>query len=331
VTDDHSTSGRWMAVLGSLVGAGLCCLPTTVTERVRAAVRDAVHPGQVAMNAVADRARSWLQRSSEASGDSGEQQRKELEQNCESLRAELTLWKSRAALAAGERNELAQRQALPAAHKPTRPLVAPDLIAARVLGIEGTARELPRPVLDVGADRRIESQDLVLKASAVHLDAGQDLHLETDHPVVAGQAVVGRIETVGHWTSTVQLVTDEGFRGSAQLLRETDAAAVEGATGVLHGLGDGRCRLELVPGTEPVREGDLVVTPLRQSWSPDPYLYGTVTKASLEPGALHWVIEVSPACDCNKVETVGIFRTVLNPHRVAGQAKRSNDAKTSTP
>jgi len=179
---------------------------------------------------------------------------------------------------------------------PSASLTKLTVVPARVLGGDRDRLvEWSTSLLNCGADDGLAVGDFVLGDEGLLIDQGQSSGIEADLLVRAGRLAVGRIHAVGRWTSTVQPVTDPGFRGAAQLVRSLPEGTVFGAEGVLTGDGEGGCRLQFVPATAPVAVGDLVYSPVRRSPGGVPLHYGTVVEADLAPGATHWVIEVAPA------------------------------------
>jgi len=329
VTEEPASPGRFLAVLCSLAGAAACCLPGPVVERLRSGLRDAAAPGHLGLAV----ARETVDRHWQARHESQEQadadRIAELQRQVAELTRQSLQWQVRSATLATDLDRFHSDHPLPLQTKPTQPLLVTEALEARILSWEGGRAESPggaggeswRAVLDRGRDRGVHSEELVLAANDPVVDLGGDLRVEADQPVIAGQSVVGRIGVVGAWTSTIQPLTSPKFRGHAQLVRASADRAVEGASGVLCGTGMG-CRLEFVSPTEPVRVGDLVVTPLRQSPAGAPLIFGRVTRADLAPGAAHWEIDVEPACNLEQTSRVSILRVLVNSRRSAAMADR---------
>lgn len=311
---ENASPGRWTAVFLSVAGAAAFLLPAAMTQRFRAGLRDLAAPGQAALAVSTDYlSRRWqLETDSRRAG--AETRIAELEREVEGLRRTALTWQTRSATLAADLDAARAHDAFSSKIRSTPPLLTTDALKARILSWEGEGPDRWRPVLDRGHDRGLRADELVLAADDPVIDLGSDLQVEPDQPVLAGRCVVGRIGVVGSSTSTIQLLTSREFRGHAQLLREAGSAAVEGASGVLCGTGTA-CRLDFVSATEPVRVGDFVVTPLRQSAGTGAFLFGKVTRAELPPGAAHWEIEVQPARPLNKVAEVAILRISRNSRR----------------
>ena len=169
-------------------------------------------------------------------------------------------WQAVSARLQTERDDAVQQAGMLTAPRGASPLLDAEWISARILSRGTPLPGWELPVINRGTDQTIATGDLVAAGHPL-LDVGTRDSVAIDSRVVAGRAVLGRIATAGQWTSTVQLVSDAGYRGAAQLVRQSGGAAVEGPEAVLVGAGAGRCSLQYVAATEPVRVGDLVVTP----------------------------------------------------------------------
>ena len=197
------------------------------------------------------------------------------------------------------------------------PLIVPQVVEAHVLGEELAAAWRGGKLLDRGKTNGVVEASLVLDANSMLLDQGNDIGLTADLPVFAGSCVVGKLQNVGHWSSTGVPLTDKRFSGRARLARVTANGLTFGADGVLIGNGKDACRLTKIRETEPVDEGDEVFALETPGGFETPLFYGTVTRAELAPGATHWDIEVRPALDPHSAKTVSIVRPVVNPKRLA--------------
>jgi hypothetical protein len=308
-----SRFSAWPLLLIGVIGPGLLALPQPQADAFRSFVRDGAAPGERALLVLRDRWRSL--RTDAGAAD-------HMPPNAH-LTEELQFWRRRAlqlqAQSARLQQQLsaARRGALPPFEtSPVEPLVVPGLVEARVLGRERAALEqLAGRLVDCGGLQGVAVDDLVLDADQTHLDAGSASDLAPDMPVCSGRRVVGRIKHAGRWTSTVQWLTDPGFRGHARLIRGSAQGPVYGAEGVLTGNCEGACRLELIPATAPVSIGDYVYTVAPPVSSSEPFCYGRVAAAELAPGASHWTITVAPAIGDERFETLQVLRELPNPAR----------------
>ncbi len=201
-------------------------------------------------------------------------------------------------------------------HQPA-PLLAEQLIPANWIGQIGRSTGELHPLLSVGAREGIAIDELVLDAEALHLDRGAGAGVKHDAVVLDGRRLIGRIVEVGHWTSTIQPVTDPEFRLSVQLLRTAGDQSLLGARGVLSGNGSGGCRMTYVDATLPVVVGDLVVTPPDDPHFTAMLLCGRVTRAELQEGSLEWQIEVEPATSLDELTSVSIIHQSLRTEQLS--------------
>jgi cell shape-determining protein MreC len=129
---------------------------------------------------------------------------------------------------------------------------------------------------------------------------------------------VGRIESVGRWTSLVRVVTDAGYRGRAQILRTTSDGSSYGPECILEGTGADLCRLRYLDRTESVEVGEEVFTGGRSASMPYPMYYGTIVRAELGPSDREWTVWVKPAVDPAMLQTVQILTQTANSIRILG-------------
>jgi cell shape-determining protein MreC len=209
------------------------------------------------------------------------------------------------------------------------PLVVPDLLPARVLGAEAAEAWRAGRYVDVGLDDGIREEAAVLAEEGPLVDRGRDAGLAAGHAVLDGRTIVGRIRTVGRWTSVVQPITDPDYRAQVRIVRRTSRGLVLGPTGILRGAGEPTCRLDYVGSTQAVDVGDEVYTvdAIDDEAGNDVgevstvlgmLFVGHVTSAELPTGAPHWTIAVAPAAT-TPPERVVVLRRRFNPARLAGR------------
>jgi cell shape-determining protein MreC len=254
------------------------------------------------------------------------------------LRTTLAAWKSRSLQESGQEiGRVQQASAETQAQVPAElraaapPLLRMSLIPAAILGREPDVLKARfARILDRGRGSDVAVDDVVL-ADAAHLDQGADSGVQPDQPVVSGRIVVGSIRQVGQWTSALQLITDPQYRAGVQLVRTARGRLVLGATGVLHGNGDGTCRIELVPGQAAVSIGDFVFTRQQDGGSPEPLYFGRVVEAETASGSEDWMIRVQPAFDPAVLKTVDILAVSLNPDRLPSAAAQADAGSAQHP
>jgi cell shape-determining protein MreC len=303
-----------LTIVLCLAGIGLQFVPAESARPIRGLVRDALCPGQAAVDAGIRRSRAWFtgpgnSRSACPRPDDGDDERQSLRLENRRLELQIAVLRERA-------DALAHEQGLtPAAGSPP-PLFRPKLVAARVLGEETAAAWRGRKMLSIGARGEIAESALVLDDARPLVDLGEDAGLAPGDETYAGRIVLGKIAEVGRFSSTLRLVTDPAYSGRARLARRTSRGLVFGAEGTLVGDGSDLCRLRRI--ADPVNVGDEVFTGGADGLLPLPMYYGRVVRAELEPGANEWSVWVQPAATAERLETVLVLRRAVNVDRVSG-------------
>ncbi|MGZ0171156.1 MAG: rod shape-determining protein MreC [Planctomycetales bacterium] len=332
MTESHQT-GTFRVLAACLLGAAMfAVLPASATTPIRDIIRLAVAPGQrLVTSAVATTESRWQQMLNEKLVT----QRQQLDQLYGEI-AQSQLRERRAWLVAESASqELAsvrRNGATPFAVETAQPLLRPHAIRAAVLGREILSELKSRRILDRGDTDGVAADLWVLNGEFPIVQAGSELSVADGLPVFAGRCIVGRIVDAGRWTSSLQFVTEPGFRARAVIARvNTDGPTDNpnsrqfsfGAEGLIEGRSDlkqqGLCELAQIPATEQVDVGMSVYSPPGHAVDA-PMLFGHVVSAEVPPGALHWVINVRPAADLDHVRNVEIV-----------VPKLSTDFKSSNP
>jgi rod shape-determining protein MreC len=142
------------------------------------------------------------------------------------------------------------------------------------------------------------------------IDKGSSDGLKPDMAVIAPAGVVGRVILPSSRAAKVQMLIDRNAAAGALIERTR-------AQGVIVGQGD-TLRMEYVPGTADVQEGDLVVTSGIDGIYPKGFTVGTVESVDRGPGTYH-VIGVRPAVDFSRLEEVLVVLTP-SPAKAAEEA-----------
>lgn len=295
-----------------LAGCALWFAPESAVARLRGVTFDLLHPGLQAGKSVQFRWREWQQsRQSavvarlEAEVHESQFRQQQQQERIQRLTAQLA-----------EANERATTVLDAQTSDETTPrLFMPALVDAAVLGETLSKAWREGRVIDGGWKKGLREQALVLASRRPLVDLGQSQQLSPEDTLLVGRTVLGKIETVGRWTSTFIPVTDSDFRGRAQLVRQTEQGPAWGAQGLFRGTGDG-CQLDGISAEETVRPGDLVYTAERDGILSAPLVYGTVTKAELDADGREWTIVIEPAPTPSILGQVQVLRAALNPARV---------------
>ena len=297
-----------------LVGVGLHFAPDAVSSRLRGAISDVMRPGQQAVSATGETLREGL---AAISSPSVQTQQREVAR----LREELDAANARSAILVArlaESNDMRTREAvLPSTIQRLPRLTSPSLIEAAVLGDVLAEQWRSGKLLDRGTANGVRESALVVSSRQPLLDLGQDGELLPEDAVLLGRCVIGKVERVGRWTSTLLLLTDAAYRGRAQLIHVADNGFAWGGRGILKGQGGTLCQLEGIAATESVRVGDGVYTAERDGLVTTPLYYGRVVEATLGPDDREWHVLVEPAPLPNRLNSVQVLRMNVNSERLA--------------
>ncbi|MCA9019604.1 MAG: hypothetical protein KDA74_05650 [Planctomycetaceae bacterium] len=240
----------------------------------------------------------------------------QLEEDVHTLKKELQAARAEAIRLQAQVTEQQQFVQFPFRAEKSDALVLPELVTARVLSEPVQHAWKNELLLDAGSTNGVAESHWVLRSDEPLFDLGEDHQVKSEDLVLSGRVVVGRVAQVGHWSSTIQGVTDDEFSSRARLIRQVGQQYLTGAEGLLVGTGEGHCRLTLVNHEEIVQEGDEVYTVAAESPQGYPLYFGKVIKAELDGGSLEWTIDVEPAVQQTRFTQVEILRQKMNPHRM---------------
>jgi rod shape-determining protein MreC len=306
-----------------MAAAGLFIAPPRLQQTVRGAVLDVVVSGQALAMSRYDALRHSASNVAFAgrpvenavSTAASDQSTRNLEQTCRKLRIENARLREELQLA--EKYGVSPIAVPPRDANTSRATVAPEVVRAAVVSRQALAQWRTLRTLNQGRSAGISESSLVLEENSPHLDQGADAGIEPDLDVFIGRCVVGRIASVGRWTSTLESITDRRYRALVQIVRPTDQGGSFGTEGILVGQGNGLCKLTEVPTTETVRVGDEVYTSERDSHAGIPLYYGRIR--SVEEAGRHWDITVEPAVKTEELNSVAVLKLPPNFARPLAQ------------
>ena len=137
------------------------------------------------------------------------------------------------------------------------------------------------------------------------LDVGTKRDVVVNDIVVFGNALIGRVFSTSMYTSRVQLVTDPDIRLPSRVLETRNQ-------GILTGNSNHTCRMEYVPETANVTEGESVVTSGAGGVYPDSIPIGVIIKVEKVSSHLFQNIIVRPFVDVAKIEAVLVIKNETN-------------------
>jgi len=185
------------------------------------------------------------------------------------------------------------------------------------LEVQASENEQLRGLLDINSAGGIKAYEPVVARvfarspstwySTVEINKGSSDGVRPDQPVVNGAGLVGKVKAVSDGNAVVMLLTDQDFGVSAKAARSGEPGALDPAVGA-----PGELRLELVPRGKLVKKGERIVTAgtisarLRSLFPPG-ILIGTVNRVDEGDGELDRRINVKPAADLRRLETVQVL------------------------
>jgi cell shape-determining protein MreC len=302
---------------GLAIAVAMIFLPSSLTQSLRDGWREALLPGlQVINSAAAWTGDRWsaFHGPGNVSASKTQQQIAELNNRVHDLQLQLQLAQS-------NRNSAPLDDSQNTARLPA--LLVSQAVSARVLGRQAQSFLQAGDVLDVGKSHGITAHALVVENSLASsepqvLDQGRDAGIAQGSMVLAGARIWGKITEVGPHTSTVQRVTDNGYRDLVQLASPRDGRLHFAASGVLVGHGERLCKVELVETSEPITVGDLVFS-ADDGVLDVPLLYGRVARLERKSASGHWEIWMEPALpESAPPARVAVLEMKVNPARLAG-------------
>jgi rod shape-determining protein MreC len=149
-------------------------------------------------------------------------------------------------------------------------------------------------------------------SNAIFIGKGLDSGLTSDLAVITPEGVVGKTIAVFSQSSQVLLLTDPSS-GVGVMLEKTRVQ------GVLKGDSQNLCLVRYIMNEEPVSSGEVVLTSGLDQIFPKGLRVGTV--AGTSAGNIYKNVEVKPAADLSRLETVLV---VLKPNSIQQQALNAN-------
>jgi rod shape-determining protein MreC len=153
------------------------------------------------------------------------------------------------------------------------------------------------------------------------IDKGGLDGVQRDMAVISPAGVVGRVTLTSPRAARVQMLIDRNAAAGAMIERTRAQGLVVGQGTAL--------RMDYVPGTADVRQGDLVVTSGIDKIYPKGFVIGTVESIERGPGIFHEIV-VHPSVDFSRLEEVLVV-TTPPPAITAEQIAREAEAIAAPP
>jgi len=148
----------------------------------------------------------------------------------------------------------------------------------------------------------------------VLIDRGSRDGVTVGQAVIDGLGVVGQVEDVQLYISSVRLISDPSHALPVQINRS-------GLRAVAYGMGEtDRLNLPNVPREADVRQGDLIVTSGLGNRFPDGYPVAVVTLIDREEGRTFARVEASPLAALDRGREVLLISVAKQPEELPGEA-----------
>jgi len=141
----------------------------------------------------------------------------------------------------------------------------------------------------------VVARDAALWPRSVVVNVGARKGVKPNMPAVWAGALVGMTTAVGRFTAQVRLVTDPNFRVWVLDARDEDIE------GIVEGTGSRLLDLRYVPLTDPLCEGDFIITSGFAELYPYGVLVGKVVSVEEAPDGFFWQARVEPSCDLRRL------------------------------
>jgi rod shape-determining protein MreC len=152
---------------------------------------------------------------------------------------------------------------------------------------------------------RVIARDPSAWFNVITINAGSSSGIELNMPVVTNSGIVGRIVSVGPWTATVMLITDEQAAAGAIV----GQLGQSNALGSVRGLGQkGLVEMRYVSGLEKVEVGDYVLTTGQDGIYPSGLNVGEVVEVKHGTATQPHTIYIRPGARLDQLEEVAVLR-----------------------
>ena len=173
-----------------------------------------------------------------------------------------------------------------------------------------------RDLLDLRKQRRdlsdfetatVMERNVTNWTSSLTLDKGSVHGVEVGDCVIDGQgSLVGRISQVGHNWSTVLTVVDTDTSLGARVYRTQDLGIANGDFALME---NGQLRLDSLPASSQLLEGDLVVTSGLGGYLPPDLVIGSISSLQADDSDTSVYAVLTPAADLDSLTEVCVIKS----------------------
>jgi rod shape-determining protein MreC len=179
--------------------------------------------------------------------------------------------------------------------------------AEQLRGLVGLPRKAGYPQGVDPVTARVIARSPTVWYSTVKIDKGSDDGVDEDQPVVTGDGLAGKVESVTDSNAIVTLITDSSSAVSAQVMPDGATGSVKPEVGDPNDL-----LLEFVQKGRKVTKGSVLVTsgfasPRLESLFPRGIPIGRVTRVDADELELYQRVHVEPFADLRRIDYVQVL------------------------
>ena len=174
---------------------------------------------------------------------------------------------------------------------------------------------------------RVIARDPSVWFNTITINRGSSAGVEVNMPVVTAGGIVGRIITVGPWSSQVMLITDEKA-GAGAVVGQLGQSGALGSVRGRADLGVGLIEMRYVSGLEKVEVNDYVMTTGQDGIYPPGLNVGRVVDVKNGTSTQAHQILIQPGAQLDHLEEVAVLLYHPPPRSVPEQTPQQNADRT---
>jgi len=174
---------------------------------------------------------------------------------------------------------------------------------------------------------RVIARDPSVWFNTITINRGSSSGVEMNMPVVTAGGIVGRIITVGPWSSQVMLITDEKA-GAGAVVGQLGQSGALGSVRGRADLGVGLIEMRYVSGIEKVEVNDYVMTTGQDGIYPPGLNVGRVVDVKNGTATQAHQILIQPGAQLDHMEEVAVLLYHPPPRSVPEQTPQQNADRT---
>ena len=174
---------------------------------------------------------------------------------------------------------------------------------------------------------RVIARDPSVWFNTITINVGSSAGVEMNMPVVTAGGIVGRIITVGPWSSQVMLITDEKA-GAGAVVGQLGQSGALGSVRGRADLGVGVIEMRYVSGLEKVEVNDYVMTTGQDGIYPPGLNVGHVIEVKNGTATQAHQILIQPGARLDHLEEVAVLLYHPPPRSVPEQTPQQNADRT---